>query len=107
MHNKTIGAYKGKSHMRPQKRDLNARSILEPHAPHTYFPREHYNSCYTIKINKWGTYICAHARIFFKRCMLITHHIQAMKLYLLNSTDKSRAQKASLTYSHFETIDVS
>ena len=31
-----------------------------------------------------GTYICAHAWIFFKLCILITHYIQTMKMYLSN-----------------------
>ena len=31
-----------------------------------------------------GTYICVHAWIFFKLCLLITQHIQTMKIYLLN-----------------------
>ena len=33
---------------------------------------------------KMGTYICAHACIFFKLRILITHYIQTMKMYLLN-----------------------
>ena len=31
-----------------------------------------------------GTYISAHAWIFFKFCILITHYIQTMKMYLSN-----------------------
>ena len=31
-----------------------------------------------------GTYICAHAWIFFKLCILMTHYIQTMKMYLSN-----------------------
>ena len=31
-----------------------------------------------------GTYICAHPWIFFKRCILITHYIQTMKMHLAN-----------------------
>ena len=31
-----------------------------------------------------GSCICAHARIFFKLCIIMTHHIQTMKMYVLN-----------------------
>ena len=31
-----------------------------------------------------GTFICAHAWIFFKLCILITHYIRTMKMYLSN-----------------------
>ena len=31
---------------------------------------------------KRGTYICARAWIFFKLCIVITHYIQTMKMYL-------------------------
>ena len=54
-----------------------------------------------------GTYICAHAWILFKLCILITQHIQAIRIYLFNSIIKNRAQEATLTYSYFETIHVS
>ena len=33
---------------------------------------------------KRGTYICAHAWIFLQICILMTHYIQTMKMYLLN-----------------------
>ena len=56
---------------------------------------------------KRGTFICAHAWIFFKLCMLITIYIQAMKMYLFNSITKTRTQEATLTYSHYEVIPVS
>ena len=38
-----------------------------------------------------GTYICAHAWIFFELCILITHHIQTTKMYLLNKIIKNKA----------------
>ena len=45
---------------------------------------------------------------FLKLCMLITQHIQAMKIYLLNHIIKiARAQEANLSYSQFEVIHVS
>ena len=31
-----------------------------------------------------GTFICAHAWVFFKLCILITHYIRTMKMYLSN-----------------------
>ena len=34
--------------------------------------------------HKRGTCICAHAWIFFKLCIIMTHYIQTMKMYLLN-----------------------
>ena len=37
-----------------------------------------------ITLVKWGTYICAHEWIFFMFCILITHYIQTMKMYLSN-----------------------
>ena len=52
-------------------------------------------------------YICAYAWIFFNQCILITQHIQAMKICLLNLIIKNRAQEAKLTCSHFEVIPVS
>ena len=36
-----------------------------------------------VKVQR-GTYICAHAWIFFKLCILMTHYIQTMKMYLSN-----------------------
>ena len=54
-----------------------------------------------------GTFICAHAWIFFKLCMIITIYIQAMKMYLFNSITKTRTQEATLSYSHYEVIPVS
>ena len=38
-----------------------------------------------------GTYICAHAWIFFKLCILITQHIQTIKIYLLNRIVNNKA----------------
>ena len=35
-------------------------------------------------ISERGTFICAHAWIFFKLCILITHYIRTMKIYLSN-----------------------
>ena len=37
-----------------------------------------------INFFKRGTCICAHAWIFFKLCIIMTHYIQTMKMYLLN-----------------------
>ena len=37
----------------------------------------------TIKLER-GTFICAHSWIFFKLCILITHYIRTMKMYLSN-----------------------
>ena len=34
--------------------------------------------------SKRGTFICAHAWIFFKLCLLIIHYIRTMKMYLSN-----------------------
>ena len=34
--------------------------------------------------SKRGTFICAHAWIFFKLCILITHYIRTMKMFLSN-----------------------
>ena len=31
-----------------------------------------------------GTYICAHAWIFFKLCIIMNHYIKTMKMYVLN-----------------------
>ena len=39
--------------------------------------------------------------------MIITHNIQAMKMYFFNSITKTRTQEATLTYSHYEVIPVS
>ena len=54
-----------------------------------------------------STYICAQAWIFFKHCIFITHHIQAMKIYLLTEIIKNGAQEATLTYFHIVVIPVS
>ena len=59
------------------------------------------------RIFQRGTFICAHAWIFFKLCIIITIYIQAMKMYLFNSITKTRTQEATLTYSHYEVIHVS
>ena len=56
---------------------------------------------------KRGTFICAHAWIFFKLCMIITICIQAKKMYSFNSITKTRTREATLTYSHYEVIPVS
>ena len=39
---------------------------------------------YNVYISKRGTCICAHAWIFFKLCIIMTHYIQTMKMYVLN-----------------------
>ena len=36
------------------------------------------------QINKMGTYIGAQAWVFYKLCIIMTQHIQAMEKYLLN-----------------------
>ena len=38
-----------------------------------------------------GTFICAHAWISFKICILITHFIHTMKMYLSNKIIKNKA----------------
>ena len=43
---------------------------------------DHTNTYLTF--GKRGPYICAHALIFFQLCILITHYIQTMKMYLSN-----------------------
>ena len=43
-----------------------------------------YLICDLRKGDKRGTFICAHAWIFFKLCILITHYIRTMKMYLSN-----------------------
>ena len=40
---------------------------------------------------KWGTFICAHAWIFFKLCILIIHYIRTVKMYLSNKIVKNKA----------------
>ena len=62
---------------------------------------------FLIFFSERGTFICAHAWIFFKLCMIITIYIQVMKMYLFNSITKTRTQEATLTYSHYEVIPVS
>ena len=37
-----------------------------------------------LRVAKRGTFICAHAWIFFKLGILITHYIRTMKMYLSN-----------------------
>ena len=37
-----------------------------------------------VEMKERGTYICAHAWIFFKLCTLITQYIRTMKMYLSN-----------------------
>ena len=59
------------------------------------------------KFDQRGTFICAHALIFFKLCRLITYYIRTMKMYLSNKIVKNKAQEASLTYSTFEVVPVS
>ena len=39
----------------------------------------------------WGTYICAHAWIFFELCILIIHYIQTTKMYLSDKIVKNKA----------------
>ena len=38
--------------------------------------------CKSHVVAQRGTFICAHAWIFFKFCMLITHYIRTMKMCL-------------------------
>ena len=40
---------------------------------------------------KRGTCICAHAWIFLKLCIIMTHYIQTMKIYVLNQIAKNKA----------------
>ena len=37
-----------------------------------------------VSLIKMGTFICAHAWICFKLCILLTHYIRTMKMYLSN-----------------------
>ena len=56
-----------------------------------------------------GTFICAHAWIFFKLCILINHyiHVRTMKMYLSNKIVNNKASEATLTHSTFEMVPVS
>ena len=54
-----------------------------------------------------GSYICAYSWFFFKLCIVITHCIQAMKMYLLNYIVLNKAYEATLNYSTFEVVPVS
>ena len=62
---------------------------------------------YKTFILKRGTFICAHTWIFFKLCILITHYIRTMKMFLSNLIVKNKAKEATLTYSNFEVVPVS
>ena len=61
----------------------------------------------TLKKSKRGTCICAHAWIFFKLCILMTHYIQTMKMHLSNWIVKNKAYEATLTYSTLEVVPAS
>ena len=54
-----------------------------------------------------GTFICAHAWIFFKLCILITHYIRTMEMYYRIRQIRVRLRKQTLTYSTFEVVHVS
>ena len=54
-----------------------------------------------------GIFHSAHAWIFLKLCIIITRHMQPMKMCLLNYIIKSWTQDATLTHSPHELIPVS
>ena len=54
-----------------------------------------------------GTFICAHAWIFVKLCILTNYYIRTMKMYLSNYIVKNKAYEATLTHSTFEVVPVS
>ena len=60
-----------------------------------------------MKFEERASFICAHACFFFKLCILITQHIQPIKMYLLNYINQSRTQEATLTDSLHELMSVS
>ena len=65
----------------PTKLQLNKAKSSDTEAPFLDLNLSITNG---IVSSKRGTFICAHAWIFFKLCILITNKIRTMKMYLSN-----------------------
>ena len=66
-----------------------------------------YSSVYVQLSVQRASFISAHAWIFLKLCIIITRHMQPMKMCLLNYIIKSWTQDATLTHNPHELIPVS
>ena len=76
------------SQIYPSELQLNKANTSDTE---TTFLDLHLSISNDIVSTKRGTFICAHAWIFFKLCILITHYIRTMKMYLSNYIVKNKA----------------